>query len=257
MSATLNAAQTRFQHHLLDPAHSLDDLIAEVGRAPREVRLNIYTNAYRARMVEAASADYAQLHNYLGDEQFEELIHAYLQAYPSRHYTLRWFGAGLADFLKTTEPYAGHTDLYEMALFEWALCGAFDAADAWPLQMADLAGMTPERWAAMHPSFHASLRCISLRGNLPQIWESLNEEHAPPPLQLGEQPITWLVWRQELKLMFRPASTDEQQCLQWFLDGADVGEVCQRLADYLPVERIPAHIAGLLGRWIGDGLLIP
>jgi len=256
MSAALNTAQTRFQHHLLDPTHNLDDLIANSGRASRETRLGIYTNAYRGRMVEAASADYAQLRNYLGDDAFETLIHAYLQAYPSRHTTLRWFGEKLCDFLKTSEPYASHPDLYEMALFEWALCGAFDATDAKPLQLADLAALTPESWVALRPVFHPSLRCISLRGNLPEIWEALNEERDPPPLQFAEQPASWLVWRKELKLMFRPMGTDEQQYLQWFLEGADVGAVCQRLADSLPAEQIPAHIAGLLGRWVADELLV-
>lgn len=193
---------------------------------------------------------------YLGDDAFEALIHAYLRENPSRHYTLRWFGEGLSEFLKTTEPYATHLDLHEMAVFEWALCGAFDAADAQPLQLADLAGLTPESWVALHPDFHPSLRRIALRGNLPDIWEALNEGREPPPLQFCEEPLRWLVWRQDLRLMFRPLEADEHQCLQWFLDGADVGGVCERLAGSMTAEQIPSHIAGLLGRWVSDALLV-
>jgi hypothetical protein len=256
MKAALTTAQMRFQDHLLDPTHNLDDLIADSGRASRETRLAIYTNAYRVRMVEAAAADYAQLRNYLGDASFEELIHAYLHENPSRHSNLRWFGERLSEFLKTSEPYASHPDLHEMAVFEWALCGAFDAADAEPLQLADLAGLTPEGWAALRPVFHPSLRCIALRGNLPDIWEALNEECDPPPLQFAEAPVHWLVWRKELRLMYRPMSIDEQQCLQWFLAGADVGGVCERLAGQLAPELVPAHVAGLLGRWVSDALLV-
>ena len=256
MTAALTTAQNRFQNYLLDPEQTLDDLIAEGGRASRATRLDIYSNAYRVRMVEAASADYAQLKNYMGEAAFEALIYAYLRENPSRQPTLRWFGEKLGEFLEITQPYASHPGLYEMAAFEWALCGAFDAAEAEPLQMADLAALTPQQWVLLRPLFHPSLRCVALQGNLPQIWEALNEERDPPALQFGEPPITWLVWRKQQRLLFRPLTTEEQLCLKAFMEGANIGDVCVPLADEMAAEQIPAHIAGLLARWVDDALLV-
>jgi len=65
---------------------------------PRSTRIAIYANAYHARFVEALAADYSALKTYLGDDEFEQLINAYIEAYPSQYFSMRYVGQHLSDF---------------------------------------------------------------------------------------------------------------------------------------------------------------
>src|SRR3990167_9687947 len=64
-----------------------------------EQGLAIYHNAYRARLLEALRGDYPAVHGWLGDAEFDALAGAYIAAHPSQHFSLRWLGAELANFI--------------------------------------------------------------------------------------------------------------------------------------------------------------
>jgi len=256
---TLTKLQRRFQQHLLQPdVDSLADVIAETPKVPRATRLHIYTNAYRERMVEAMDADFHQLHVLLGDEAFSRVIQAYLAAHPSRHPSLRWFGAQLADFLRRTEPYAHHPELAELAEFEWALCHAFDAAGPTPLGLAQLAAISPAEFAGLRLEFHPTLQTLSLHSAAPVVWQTLNEnpESTPPPFDWKVNPSAWLVWRQQLRLMFRPAAADEIWDLGAFRSGQNFGDICDGLCRWHPEERVPERSVTFLQQWLREELIV-
>ncbi|MGH8034248.1 MAG: DNA-binding domain-containing protein [Lysobacterales bacterium] len=251
--------QHRFQQHLLTPdADALTDMIVETPQVPRATRLHIYSNAYRERMVEAMDSDFRQLHVFLGDETFAQLIYAYLAAHPSRQPALRWFGAKLPDFLRQTRPYKDYPGLAELADFEWALCHAFDAADMPPLDLAQLTALDPEDFAALTLGFHPSLQVLNLHYPAPAVWQALNEnpEATPPPFERVDEPRRWLVWRQELRLMFRPAEADETWALESFRSGQAFGDVCEGLCRWHSDDEVPRRAVGLLQRWLGEQLVV-
>src|SRR3954470_15703051 len=68
----------------------------------RSVRLGIYHDAYRLRLVEVLGKDYPVLRKYLGDESFDGAALAYLTAHPSTFRNVRWFGRRFAEFLRST-----------------------------------------------------------------------------------------------------------------------------------------------------------
>lgn len=250
--------QRALQAHLLRPdteADPLAALIADSAAVPRARRLHIYANAYRVRMVEALTADFSALRGYLGDDEFETLAGRYIDAQPSRQFSLRWVGHALEDFLRTQPPYAEHPELAELARFEWALCHAFDAADAAPLAPAALSALTPAQWPQLRLAFVPAHAVIALRGNAPLLWQALNRDEVPPAVEWFADDRYWLVWRRELTLLFRPLDDIELIAFERFRDGADFAEVCAALADRLPEAEIPARAAGLLQRWLQDELV--
>jgi hypothetical protein len=255
MTATLKAIQATLQRYLLEPQHAPHDLVVETEKVPREVRLGIYANAYRARIVEAMAADYQSLKVYLGDDAFEALILAYIDAHPSQYFSMRWVGSKLGEFIQRTAPYSDHPDLYELAHFEWALCHAFDAPDATPMTANTLAALAPEQWSDLTLQFSPSLQLIALQTNAPQLWRALNAEEAPPAVSTVAIKQVWLVWRQQLKLMFRPADTLEVIALEQFQHGGSFGDVCALLANHLPEDEVPLRAAGLLQQWLQDELI--
>ena len=122
----LRRLQEDFQLHVLVPgertetqtATKMETQVVSTAGAPAAERLDIYVAAYRLRLLEALATDFSGLHTLTGDEQFDQLGRAYIDACPSHHFSLRWYGHGVAEFLQRTPPYAEYPVLAEMAEFE-------------------------------------------------------------------------------------------------------------------------------------------
>lgn len=259
MPASLLQLQRSIQSFLLNPAHDVRGLVRGMvqgsARAPQDLRLGVYTEAYIQRLLEALATDYSGLKSYLGDEQFTQLIHAYIEMYPSRHFSLRWLGAELANFIATSAPYSEHPDLVDLANFEWAQCHAFDAADAMPIVLSALVNLSGEQWLDLQLQLHPSVQLLTLRSNTPAIWLALSEDTEPPELQLFSQPQIWLVWRQDLRLLFRELPVPEAHALAQFAGDKLFADVCDGLSTFMPEAEVPGYAAGLLRRWIEAGLI--
>jgi len=254
--STLAQLQEKIQSCLLETRNNAGALVVGDERMSAAERLAIYSSAYRARLVEALGADFSALHAYLGDGAFERLVHAYLDVYPSRHFSLRQAGQNLCEFLASHAPYSAHKDLFEIALFEWSLCHAFDAADARPLTADSLASLSADDWFNLVLRFHASVRPIDLHGNIPELWSALNAQREPPALAWCAQAQPWLLWRRDLKLMFRQLDDVESNILAAFRQGLAFDRVCERLSTHLDEAEMPLRIAGHLRQWLGEGLIV-
>jgi hypothetical protein len=259
MSDSLAHQQQRLQQFLLGAGApvsrgSIAPAIRTTTRVPAAMRLGIYAEAYRARLHDALATDYAGLQKYLGDSTFAALAQAYIDANPSTHFSLRWFGKALPEFVAATAPYNGHLELAELARFEWAQGLVFDAPDVEPLTIADLAAVPAAAWPTLVFTLMPAMRIETLQSNAPPIWSALNDDAAPPELELSA-PIAWLLWRQDLRILFRPLAMQEAIALQAFAAGDNFSEVCAQLCEHMAAATVPGYTAGMLRHWIGSGLI--
>lgn len=255
MTLSLLQLQRDLQQFLLHTSIESAPLIrASTRNSPRD-RLDIYANAYRVRLLEALATDYAGLKKYLGDDVFDALGQVYIDRYPSRHFSLRWFGKMLPDFAAETAPYNHHVEIAELARFEWAHGLVFDAVDVTPLTIAELAAVAPTAWLDLRFELQPALQLLKLNSNAPLLWSALNDDETPPPLQLHESARAWLVWRQDLRILFREMPDEEATALTAFAEGCCFSEVCEQLCERLPESQVPGYAAGLLRHWIEAGLI--
>src|SRR5579871_673370 len=112
---------------MLQNRFDMQGQVVSNARAGAEERVRVYVEGYRLRLLEVLGDNYTGLHSLLGDEQFDEMGRAYIDAHPSTHPSVRWFSRHLEIFLKDTSPYDEHPYLAEMAAFEWAQGLVFDA----------------------------------------------------------------------------------------------------------------------------------
>lgn len=224
------------------------------AQAGAEERIHVYVEGYRLRLLEVLQDNFPGLHGFLGDEQFDTLGRAYIDAYPSMHPSVRWFSQHLAAFLRGTGPYSAHAYLAEMAAFEWAQGLVFDAADAEPLGLQTLATVPPESWGQVKFGFHPSLRCLDLDWNVPKIWQALDAEEAPPDPALSET-VAWLLWRQELTTRWRSLGADEAWMLDAAREGKSFGALCEGLCRWHAPEAVAMQAASYLKLWLTDGLI--
>ncbi|HYA39168.1 MAG TPA: DNA-binding domain-containing protein [Candidatus Methylomirabilis sp.] len=261
----LQSLQSDFQSFLLRREEGLLSRVAGTARVDAQTRVAIYYDAYRQRLLEALDANYPVLHAWIGDDEFEQLGLAYLDAHPSQHFSIRYFGHRLPEFLGA-EAHRDRPYLAEMAALEWALSEAFDAADDEIMRIEDIAGIPPDAWPGMRLRFHASVRRLNLSWNVPAIWKAINQNieaekngaeattEVPAPAA-EEYPRAWLIWRQELKTYFRSLPVDEAWAIDTAVAGGSFAEICEGLTEWIDAQNVAVHAAGLLKQWITNGLI--
>ena len=250
---SLGDMQQEFQSALLNLQQTPPTFIAETPGASSAERFNVYTEAYSLRLIEALTADYPALKDYLGDDGFDTMARAYVNAWPSDKFSIRWFGLHLPRFLTETSPYDELPELKELASFEWALSESFDASESTSIAYQQLADIEPSLWPSLQLRFHPSLRRIDLNYNAPQIWQASNEKQPLPAFKKNTEQQAWIIWRHDLKLLFRSIPTQEAVSLNTFMKGKCFAEVCECLCEWLDEKQVAIKAAGFLQTWVHDG----
>jgi hypothetical protein len=247
--------QRNFQRHLLAGDDAILDSVVDAPPLAPAARVRIYRNAYHVRLLDALKDTYPVLFKILGDEMFENLGDAFINAHPSVHRSIRWYGRELADFLAQRPPFAEQPILAEIARFEWTLSEVFDAADAVSVGRDALQAVNPESWDQLRFVFHPSLRLLDLAWNTVAVWQATNRDEDPPRPEAAENPIPWLLWRRELTNHFRSLDAAEKASLEAALSGMRFGKLCAVLSAFLPEEEIALRAAALIGTWTDSGML--
>lgn len=219
-----------------------------------EQGLAIYHSAYRARLLEALRGDYTAVHGWLGDEEFDALASAYIDAHPSRHYSLRWLGAELANFIDGYLVPEQALPLSELARLEWAFTLAFDTPDAAPMTLAQMAELPAEAWPSLQVDCVPSVQWQPCRYNSLAIWKAIKEQSEFPGSQALEQEELCLIWRDGLVSRYRSLNSGEAAALRGMaLQGWNFAELCAQLSEY--GDHAPLQAATWLRQWLSDGLL--
>jgi hypothetical protein len=219
-----------------------------------EIRLAIYGNAYRYRLIDALSDNYPSVHTLLGDESFYNDGINYIAAYPSRHFSIRYFGSHLEQFL--AEEYQDNRVLAEMARFEWALRDAFDSDDKETLTLDALQTIPPEAWVNLRFTLHPSVARLNLEWNIPQLWSAIEHETGQIPFEQAEYPIPWLIWRKDLKTYYRSLDVDEAWALDAIMQGQSFSEICTGVCEWVDEAHAPERVAGFIATWLDADLII-
>lgn len=219
-------------------------------------RAAVYIDAYRLRLAEALQDSYPTLHVLLGDDAFFQLADAYIDAHPSRHFSIRYFGDRLAAFLRGQHHYQQQPVVAEMAHFEWLFREVFDAPDGQAACIADLEQLSPEQWGELRFRSDPTLRRIDLKWNVPALWLAVDAEESPRAPECQPEAISWVIWRQDLRSHFESVSQDEMQAFDLLVGGASFGELCDALAGALGEEQAPWHAAEFLAKWLSRGWLV-
>ena len=250
----LRELQRSFQSWVLGDASALPVPVAGTGAVSAETRLGIYADAIRLRFLEVLGQDYPGLHALAGDDEFRRLALAYVAAHPSHHPSIRWFGAHLPAYLRSTAPWRDHPVLGEMAQFEWAKGELLDAADSPVVGVEDIAAIAPDRWAGIRPRIKPAVRRLSLEWNVPSLWKALDGGNAPPPPRT-ERAVDWLLWRQDIVVRWRSIESDEAWALRRCDAGADFGSICAGLCERVGEDAAAFRAATYLKQWAVDAVL--
>jgi hypothetical protein len=251
----LGRIQHDFQEFLLRSTAGIVDHVAGTDRVPLATRLRIYSDAYYSRLTEALASNFPALAELIGEKDFERLAAQYIATHDSRFASIRYYGDELAQFLATEPRYRPMPLLADLARWEWTMAAVFDAADADPVDAGALSGKAPVDWATMRLTFHPSVHVLESAWNAPQIWKAVMEGSARPAAAVSREPVSWLLWRQEMKERYRALGSAEEDALATALSGETFGDVCAVLCSHFKEEEAPAEAAAFLRNWMGSGMV--
>jgi len=251
----LSDLQREFQNYVFKRDRSMERKVVGTRRASAKTRLNIYSNAYRLRLMEALDTDYPGLRKLTGDDEFDKIGYAYIESHPSPYYNLRWYGGDLAEFLKTARPYNEHPELSEMAAFEWSMALAFDAPNDPVITVEEITKIPADAWPAMAFTPHASLQRLNLEWNVPAFWKAVDKKERPEIPQKNESPLGWVLWRRELNIYFRSMNVAEAWAMDAMKSGNKFADICGGLCEWIDELQVAQEAAGMLKGWVTDGMI--
>jgi hypothetical protein len=149
-------------HEIAAGANQLEQVVLPSSQLDAAKRIEIYANAYYGRLIECLANEFPVLLKAVGEETFNEFAFGYLQAYPSRSYTLNRLSKYFAKYLDETRPdreglaegenpeVSWPDFMIDLARLEWSIGEVFDAegVEGQPLLTSeDIALVPPDRWA--------------------------------------------------------------------------------------------------------------
>ena len=249
--------QLAFERHLLADTDASGFASTLIGGPTLDVDtgLAIYHHAYRARLLEVMQGDFPAVWHWLGDEEFAGLVAAYVQRYPSAHFSLRWLGQRFAGFIGEHLVAEQSAPLAELACLEWAFTLAFDASPGQPLSLHDMAQLAPEDWPVLQVEWVPAVQQVLCRFNSLEIWRGVKAQATFP----GSQPLSLaqvcLIWREQQVCRYRSLEPAEAYALAGMDDGGwSFSELCAELAVTYQ-EGAPLQAVTWLKQWVQDGLL--
>lgn len=248
--SSFQTLQTTFQTALLHDQPPAPGLLSPRGDA----QFGVYLNAYRARLRAALRDNYEVLPLVMGDEAFDALANAYIDAHPSTHYSLRWFGHQFGAFMTAQDALVAHPAMVDLARMEWALRNAFDAAPAAPLTHAELAAVPAQDWPELRLALHPSVHLLALQWAVGPVWHALKsgQEEVPAPDAL---PHHLLVWREGMQNRWQSLTEAQTVLVQGLQADLTFGQICAALAQQVGEDQAAATAATALRELLAGGVI--
>jgi len=215
-----------------------------------ERRLEIYSQMYFWRLVDALREDFPNLAALLDEDAFTKLVEGYVRAYPSEHPSLGRLGRKMALFLSEHRFGDGRPDAADLAALEWARAEVFVELDTAAAPPSVFSPLSPGQFANARCRLVPSMRVLSLRHDAIALWRALeNGEPVPEPIAQAQHV---LVWRKGWVVYHVAIDADEARALNWTGQGRTLGEVCEAFAER---EQPAAAAFGAIQSWLAEGLV--
>ncbi len=235
-------------------------------------RLEIYHNAYFARLMECLRETFPALVSATGPEVFDQFALGYLQAYPSTSYTLGHLADKFMQYLAQTRPdtephQAGVVDwpdfLIDLATLEWTIEQVFDGpgVEDQPLLDADrLLAIAPDQWPQVRLVPVPCLRLLDFRYPVNDYFTEFRQQRqeadqAWQPSLPQPRPQYVAVTRRDYVVQRHELEATEFDLLAPLVAGQAIGRAIEALAAAAnqPLDALAVQLRRWFTRWTAHG----
>lgn len=166
------STQEVFAQALLDPGRERPAGLQGAGGVPARLRFDVYRNNVVVSLIAALETGFPVVRALVGAEFFSAMAGEFARAHPPDSPLLMLYGAAFPGFLATFPPVAHLGYLPDVARLELALRESYHAADAAPIDAADLAGLSPAALARARLRLAPALRVLRSDWPVLGIWQT-------------------------------------------------------------------------------------
>jgi hypothetical protein len=230
------------------------DVVLPSARLSAAERVGVYQGMYLPRMMDALESDYPALAHYLGPRAWERLVRAYVDAHPSRSYTLNELGRRLPEFVRRARV-PRPAFCRDLARLEWAVTEVFDAPETQPLGEREIAAVAPRDWIRARLVPVAALRLVALDHDAGTWLDSLRDESHRHPRPRRRRTLV-VVYRRNYAVMRREQEPAAFALLADLVAGQPVGRALARALGRRGDKRLAGADAAfrLFREWAAAGL---
>lgn len=192
-------------------------VIQETADLSRDLRLDIYGNAYFLRLIDCLGENFPAVKNVVGEHNFYHLAHNYLVKHPSTFKSVEDVGATLAGFISSSSKMKEFPFLADLTRLEWAAHEAFYADDVPLFDTKKLKNSTPSDWLSARFELDTSVHLLSLRFPVDKLWRDDGKWTASRLKKLHAEKCFLLVFRKPDDAVRVWSLTSEQFGLLGFL----------------------------------------
>lgn len=225
---------------------------------PAADRLEVYWNAYFARLQECMRDQFALLAEFLGEEVFSEFVNGYLRTYPSTCYTLGNLGNEFPRFLRETRP--PRTDskpdfadlIVEFAEFELMVSQVFDGPGTEQITeppLTSIAQVQPTQHQQLFFDFAPCLRALEFRFPVAKLSEQIRQQAKPYSIEPSQ---SWMaLTRENYVVRHYPLECTEYRLLTNLLNGQSLGTAISNCCKLSPAiaTAVNQHVGSWFQRW--------
>jgi hypothetical protein len=238
--------QRAFSAALLDSYAAVPPGLSGPDGVPSARRFSVYRNNVVAGLSEALKASYPAVCRIVGEDFFRAMAREFVRAEPPRSPLLFEYGAGFAGFIERFEPSRSLPYLPDVARIERAWSEAYYAADADPLQPAELAAIPEEELAGIRFRPHPSLRVARSRYPALTIWRMNVADGVPAPVDLSAGGEDCLIVRPAAEVVARSVPPGGAVFLMRLIDGGTLYAAADAALAEDGRFDLAANLAGLL-----------
>ena len=209
-------------------------------------RLDIYAEAYFARILEAFTIDFPISFFAMGEDQFAKFVAEYLKIYPSTEYNLNNISKSVVEFIKT---YSSSQAIHDVVTLERLALESFYAPIDKPFDTSTLSFLEEKDWEKIKFSLNSTIRFIKSSWPLETLWDNRDSQEKSKILEC-ESTNYYFLKRVSHHVKLNTVSETEYRILQKLNEGHPLSSFGED-----DIKGSSEEISALFANWIQKGLL--
>jgi putative DNA-binding protein len=235
-----------FAPGLIDPASATPfDVVGPRGRAAVHRRYDVYRNNVTVGLIDALAATYPAVQRIVGTEFFRGMARLHVRATPPASPLLFEYGRDFPAFIEGFEHTQDLPWLADVARIERAWLDAYHAADLPPLSADELAGIAPERLAALVFTPHPTTRIVRSPFPVVTIFAANRIEGPVTPIR-SDAAQHALITRPGMDVVVRLLPSGGSIFLAELARGESLGAAATVASAHAPAFDLSLNIAGMM-----------
>jgi len=226
-------------------------------------RLEVYGNAYFARLLECLADEFQAVGHAVDEEVFTGFAFGFLQTYPSTSYTLADLGRRFPQYLEEIRPDRKSSEepdwadfLIDLAKLERTYSEVFDGpgVEGEPLlSPGDLQAIPPNQWPLVKLQPVPCLQLKTYRFPVHEYASAVRQETDPTPPPA--EPTHLVITRRDFIVRRKAVPSTQFALLQQLVEGATIGDAIATVAATIDgsLEQFAEELRGWFENWATAG----